>query len=84
MILLSAREGTAPSGIDPLVYSEVVFSIQHEMTHHLRDYVFLRTSDVFFDPKYLKDRLEEVTKAFAVILMWDKRQKDIEVAAMGS
>ncbi len=71
-LLSTAKSLTALSPEDALVEAEVAFAIHHEMAQHLPDFLFRRTSDVFFDPEYLKHRFMKIASVFARMLNWNE------------
>jgi glycerol-3-phosphate dehydrogenase len=77
----AATLGSMPPEV-AVTYTEVSFAVTREMTHHLADFLYRRTSELLFDPPHIQKHLETIALAMAGELNWDNLQLSAERAAL--
>ncbi|MFC4557489.1 glycerol-3-phosphate dehydrogenase/oxidase [Virgibacillus kekensis] len=64
------------AGIDPVVFAELVYAIEHEMAYTPADFFVRRTGALFFDIDYVRQHKDKVIVYMAKELGWEATQKD--------
>lgn len=68
--------------IDPIVFAELVYALEYELTYTPTDFFMRRTGAVFFDINWVHEHKENVIKYMAKKLKWKKAQKESYIAEL--
>ncbi len=63
------------AGIDPIVFAELKYAIEHEMTYKPVDFFVRRTGALFFDIDFVREYKDKVIDYMAEALEWSDEQK---------
>ncbi|MFD1361642.1 glycerol-3-phosphate dehydrogenase/oxidase [Lentibacillus salinarum] len=63
------------AGIKPIVFAELIYAIEQEMTYKPVDFFVRRTGALFFDIDFVREHKENVIDYMAHALQWNDRQR---------
>ena len=63
------------AGIDPVVFAELIYAIENEMTYKPVDFFVRRTGALFFDIEFVKAHKDNVIAYMAEVLQWSDKHK---------
>ncbi|MBP3952532.1 glycerol-3-phosphate dehydrogenase/oxidase [Bacillus suaedae] len=71
------KEKAAAESIDPIVYAEVKYAIDHELAYKPIDFFIRRTGALFFDINWVRKHEESVIKFMKKEFNWSNEQTEI-------
>src|SRR5699024_12393770 len=73
-IYTDQKETAEKEKIDPIVFAELVYALEYELTYTPADFFMRRTGAVFFDINWLYTHKESVITYMVKQLKWSKDQ----------
>lgn len=70
------------AGIEPIVFAELLYSLEQELVYKPVDFFIRRTGALFFDINWVHDHKKAVIDYMAVTLKWSDEQKQNYVAEL--
>ncbi|MFC2947236.1 glycerol-3-phosphate dehydrogenase/oxidase [Virgibacillus sediminis] len=75
-LFLERQEEAKRAGIDPLVFAELLYCIEHEAVYKPADFFVRRTGALFFEINWVKAHKDAVIPYMAKVLHWSEIQQE--------
>ncbi|WP_306798683.1 glycerol-3-phosphate dehydrogenase/oxidase [Oceanobacillus saliphilus] len=75
-IYQKCKDEAAKEMIDPIVFAELNYTIEHEMAYKPADFFIRRTGALYFNREWVEKHQRHVMNYMAKKLKWNKKQKD--------
>ncbi|MCA0971637.1 glycerol-3-phosphate dehydrogenase/oxidase [Halobacillus litoralis] len=74
-IYKNRQDDAKEAGVDPVVFAQLVYGMEHELTYKPVDFFIRRTAALFFNIQYVRDHKESVIDYMAKELNYSDEQK---------